>query len=82
MRHVQGTNGVIRGVTLLHKGHHIERPLCSVCPLEIEGAVPTDDATLRLTPGIQQAEGSRSRRQAAKTAKEKIRLIATDEDHD
>ena len=72
---------MIRGVTLLHKGHHIERPLSLVCPLEIKGPVATEE-TLQLTPGIQQAEGSRSRRQAAEIAKEKIRLIATYEDDD
>ena len=82
MRHVRGRDGLIRGVTLLHKGHHIERPLSLLCPLEIKGPVATEDGTLQLTPGIQQAEGSRSRRQAAETAKEKIRLIATDEDDD
>ena len=82
MRHVRGRDGVIRGVTLLHKGHHIERPLSLVCPLEIKGPVATEDATLQLTPGNQQAEGSRRRRQAAVAAKEKIRLIAADEDDD
>jgi len=33
---IQGKDGVIRGVTLLHKGHTIERPLQLVCPLEIK----------------------------------------------
>ena len=32
---VQGKDGVVRGVVLLHKGHTIERPLQLVCPLEI-----------------------------------------------
>ena len=52
-----------------------------MCPLEIKGPVATE-RTLQLTPGIQQAEGSRIRRQAAEIAKEKIRLIATNEDDD
>ena len=78
MRHVRGRDGV----TLLHKGHHIERPLSLVCRLEIKGPVATEDATLQLTPGSQKAEAPRSRRQAAETAREKIRLIAADEDDD
>ena len=44
MHHVRGRDGVIRGVSLLHKGHHIERPLSLVCPLEIKGPVTTDRA--------------------------------------
>ena len=82
MRHVRGRDGVIRGVILLHKGHHIERPLTLVCPLEIKGPVATEDAPLQLTPGSQQTERFRIRRQAAETAKEKIRLITTDDDDD
>ena len=35
---IEGRDGVIRGVTLLHKGHTIERPLQLVCPLEIRAA--------------------------------------------
>ena len=82
MRHVRGRDGVIRGVILLHKGHHIERPLTLVCPLEIKGPVATEDAPLQLTPGSQQTERFRIRRQAAETAKEKIRLITVDDDDD
>ena len=36
-RLIQGKDGVVRGVVLLHKGHNIERPLQLVCPLEIRG---------------------------------------------
>ena len=43
---------MIRGVTLLHKGNHIERPLSLVCPLEIKGLVATEDGTLQLTQGF------------------------------
>ena len=82
MRHVRGRDGVIRGVILLHKGHHIERPQSLVCPLEIKGPVATEDVPLQLTPGSQQTERFRIRRQAAETAKEKIRLITTDDDDD
>ena len=67
---------------MLHKGHHIERPLSLVYPLEIKGLIATEEATLQLTPGRQQAEGPRSIRQAAETAREKIRLMAADEDDD
>ena len=38
VRLIQGKDGVIRGVTLLHKGHTIERPLQLACPLEIRVA--------------------------------------------
>ena len=82
MRHVQGRDGDIRGVILRHKGHYIERPLSLVCPLEIKGPVTTEDTPLQLTPGSQQTERFRIRRQAAETAKEKIRLITTDDDDD
>ena len=82
IRHVWGRDGVIRGVTLLHKGHHIEIPLSLVCPLEIKGPVATEDATLQQTPMSQQAQAPRRRRQAAETAREKIRLIAADQDYD
>ena len=82
MSHVQGRGGVMRGVILLHKGHHIERPLSLVCPLEIKGTVATEDAPLQLMPGSQQTERFRIRGQAAETAKEKIRLITADDDND
>ena len=36
IRHVKGRDGVVRGVILLHKGNHIQRPLQLVCPLEIK----------------------------------------------
>ena len=72
MHHVRGRDGDIRGVILLHKGHHIERPLSLVCPLEIKGPVATEDAPLQLTHGSQETEHFRIRGQAAETAKEKI----------
>ena len=82
MRHVRGRDGVIRGVILPHKGHHIERPLSLVCPLEIKGPVTTEDPPLQLTPGSQKTERFRIRRQADETAKEKIRLITADNEDD
>ena len=82
MRHIKGRDGIIRGVTLLHKGHHIERPLSLVCPLEIKGPVATGNVSLQQAARSQQTESSRSRRQAAEIAKVKIRVIAADEDDD
>jgi hypothetical protein len=35
VRHIEGKDGAVRGVTLLHKGHHIQRHLTLVCLLEI-----------------------------------------------
>ena len=42
VRHTGGKGGVVRGLSLLHKGHHIDRPLNLVCPLEIRQAVASD----------------------------------------
>ena len=38
IRIVKGTDDVARGVILLHKGKQLERPIQSVCPLEIRSA--------------------------------------------
>jgi len=71
MGHVKGRDGIMRGVTLLHKGHHIERPVSLVCPLEIKGPVATGNVSLQQAARSQQTESSRSRRQAAEIAKRK-----------
>ena len=42
VRHIQGKDGVVRGLSLLYKGHHVDRPLNLVCPLEIGQAVASD----------------------------------------
>ena len=42
VRHIRGKDGVVRGLSLLHKGHYIDRPLNLVCPLEIRQAVASD----------------------------------------
>jgi len=34
---IQGKDGIVRSVILLHKGQTIERPLQLLCPLEIRG---------------------------------------------
>ena len=39
---MQGKDGVVRGLSLLHKGHHIDRPLNLVCSLEIRQGVASD----------------------------------------
>ena len=38
VRVTEGRDGVVRGVTLLHKGRTIKRPIQLVCPLEIRAA--------------------------------------------
>ena len=63
-RLVQGKDGVVRGVVLLHKGHTIERPLQLVCPLEIRGV----DHSVHLQEGRRdevQPRNQRVRRPAA-----------------
>ena len=79
VRHIRGKDGVVRGLSLLHKGHHIDRPLNLVYPLKIRQAVTSD---IRVsTAQSQLPERTRIRRQAAETAKEKIRqVIASEED--
>ena len=43
VRHIQGKDGVVRGVTMLHKGHHIERPLNLVCSLELKVPIESQE---------------------------------------
>ena len=38
----QGKEDVVRGVTLLHKRHTIDRPLQLVCPLKIRAVENVD----------------------------------------
>ena len=71
MRLIQGKDGVVRGVILLHKGHTIERPLQLVCPLEIRGA----DHSVHRQEGRRdevQPRNQRVRRPAAQQAAERI----------
>ena len=77
---MQGKDGVVRGLSLLHKGHHIDRPLSLVCPLEIRQAVASDKGVP--TAQSQPPERTRIRRQAAETAKEKIRQVIANEEDD
>ena len=81
--HVQGGDGVIRGVILQHKGHQIERPLSLVCPLEIRrSSSDEEESPSQPTPVIQPQGGARNKRQTAETAREKIKLIAEDKNDD
>ena len=83
VRHIQGRDGVIRGVILQHKGHQIERPLRLMCPLEIRrSSSDEEESPLQPTPVIQPQGGARNKRQAAETAGEKIKLITEDENDD
>ena len=43
VRHIQGKDGVVRGATMLHKGHNIERPLNLVCSLELKGPIESQE---------------------------------------
>ena len=65
---------------MLHKGHQIDRPLNLVCPLEIRQAVASDKGvpTAQSLP----PERTRIRRQAAETARQKIRQVIADEEDD
>ena len=47
LRLIKGNDWVVRGVTLLHKRHTIERPIQLVCPPEIRAAENTHHAQKR-----------------------------------
>ena len=71
VRLIEGRDGVVRGVTLLHKGCTIERPLQLVCPLEIRAAETF------VQPHEGRREGIRTRRQPKQAAAQKaVRRIA------
>ena len=80
LRHVTGKDGVIRGVILLHKGNHIERPIQLVCSLEIRSAVKENlhNASTEVEADVRPEK--RKKRLAAKNAEEKIRLCLQDSD--
>ena len=80
VRHIRGKDGVVQGLSLLHKGHHMDKPLNLVCPLEIRQAVASDKGVP--TAQSQLLERTRIRRQAAETAKEKIRQVIANEEDD
>ncbi|XP_028403379.1 uncharacterized protein LOC114526078 [Dendronephthya gigantea] len=64
MHHIKGKDGVVRGVTLLHKGHYIQRPVTLVCPLEIKSVEK-----------VQAEEASKDI-----FAREKIQLLANEDE--
>ena len=80
---ITGRDGVVRGVMIQHKGHIIERPLQLVCPLEIGSCelqrVEQDDDEIEVKNGKKPGD-QRPARDAAKRAKELIKLTAMDGD--
>ena len=70
VRHMRGKDAIVRGLSLLHKGHHIDRPLNLVCPLEIRQAVPSDKGVP--TAQSQPPERTRIRRQELKQPKRRF----------
>ena len=73
LRLIKGKDGVVRGVTLLHKRHTIERPIQLVCPLEIRAAENTHHAQERGDQvNLQPVRSQRARRTAARRAAERI----------
>ena len=78
---IQGKDGIVRGVILLHEGHTIKRPLQLVCPLEIRGV----DHSVHLKDGRRdegQPRNQRVRRPAAQQAAEKIAIQMRAEEED
>ena len=65
-----------RGVILLHKRKHLERPIQSVCPLEI----PSVESEPVQDPNEQGAEPIRERRRAAVNAETRIREMFREND--
>ena len=76
---VKGRDGVVRGVTLLHKGHTIERPLQAVCPLEIRSV--TDEKGKEEVMTERNLE-KRQKRNSAMNAVMKTKIILEDNDSD
>ncbi len=70
VRHIEGKDGVVRGIILLHKGHHIQRPLILVCLLEIKAVEVVKHEQGQMEPELQ----ARSTQRAAEIAHERIRL--------
>ena len=80
VRHVRGKDEVVRCVSLLHKGHYIDRPLNLVCPLEIKGTMASDRK--EPTAPNQLTERTGVKRQAAETTREENRRVVADEHDD
>ena len=71
VRLIEGKDGVVRGATLLHKGHTIERPLQLICPLEIR-AVETTVQPYERRRDQTDLRSQRPRRTAARMAAQRI----------
>ena len=82
MSHIRGKDGVVRGVKMLHKGHHIERPLQLVCSLELKGPVESDEESHPKTTSSEDRKDKKTKRRAAEDARAKIRQIAEEEEID
>ena len=85
--HVKGSDGVVRGVTLLHKGHTIERPLQAVCPLEIRSCIAEEVTDERVEEAATEETSNerkpkRSERNAAMNAAIKTKMILEDDEID
>ena len=76
VNHVTGKDGVVRGVLIQYKEHIIERLLQLVCPLEIRSCEP---ASTKPADNLE-AEDEKETRDAAKRAKELVKIIAMDEE--
>ena len=72
VRVIEGRDGVVRGVTLLHKEHTIERPLQLVCPLEIRAA----ETFVQPHEGRRERIGTRSREPKRAAAQKAVQRIA------
>ena len=72
VRLIEGRDGVVRGVTLLHKGHTIERPLQLICPLEVTAA----ETFVQPHEGRREVFGTRSREPKRAAAQKAVRRIA------
>ena len=77
VKHIKGMDEIVRGVILLHKGNHIERPLQLICPLEIKSASNEEDSGEVVVD--ERIPRVRKQREAAKIAKAKIKLLADDD---
>lgn len=71
MRLIKGKDDVVRGVTLLHKVHTIDRPLQLVCPLEIRTVEDVDQSRKGRRDRVDVGE-RRPGRAAAQTATQRI----------
>ncbi|PFX16400.1 hypothetical protein AWC38_SpisGene19335 [Stylophora pistillata] len=71
VRLIKGKDDVVREVTLLHKGHTIDRPLQLVCPLEIRAVEDVDKSQRGRRDGADVGEW-RPGRAAAQRATQRI----------